>query len=173
MPLPELTPDIESAIRAGHAQGHLQKTIAADLGVSQDIVSRWSKRIGLIWAGNPARQAAIHAANDATRQRLHAARAQLAEAALADAIAIRERLWDEYTVIVSTPDGPQRETLELPDAKAVADFTNAINKLAMTHDNMTRLGSGTAADQAKSMLVQMQKKLLEAVQAEDGEGEGE
>lgn len=163
MPLPELTPDIESAIRTGHALGKSQAAIAAEIDIPQPIVSRLAKRLGLIWTLTPNIDAMI----DKNRQRLTLARQHLADAALADAINIRERLWDQYEVIVSTPEGPSRETLDLPDAKAVADFTNAINKLAMTHDNMTRLGSGTAADQAKSMLVQMQRKLLEAVEAEE------
>lgn len=151
----EFTPEREAAIREGHAIGTSQADISRDLDVPQQVVSRWAKRMGLLWNISPA----VAVMNDKVRERLQVQRAVLAEAVLADAIALRERIWDTYTVIVPTPVGPQRETLDLPDAKAVAEFTAAVERLVKSHENLSRLGAGRDADHAKSVLVRMQEAL--------------
>ena len=159
----ELTPEHEAAIREGHAIGRSQADISRDLGIPQQVVSRWAKRLGLLWNISPN----VAAMNDKIRERIAHNRAILAEAAIADAIALRERIWDQYEVITSTPAGPERTTLDLPDAKAVSDFAAAVQRLVATHDNLTRMGAGSSADHAKSMLMQMQEALLHAVEAEE------
>lgn len=151
MALPELTPDLEATIREGHATGRSQAAIAEAAGIKQSEVSRLAKRLGLIWHISPN----LAAAHERTRDRIAAARAALAEQALADALSIRERIWDQYTVYLGTPDGPREVTLDLPDAKAVSDFTAAVERLVKTHENLTRLGAGTDTDTAKSTLAKM------------------
>lgn len=163
MAAPKLTPEAQAEIRAGHAAGRSLNSIARDLDINPSNVSRWAKREGLIWSGVP------HAST-VVRERLAYNRLRLAEAALADAIAIRERLWEEHEVVVSTPAGPQRVKLDLPDAKATAEYAAAIERLVKTHSVMSDFASGSLADHAKSMLVQMQEALLRAVEAdEDGD----
>ncbi|MBM4514621.1 hypothetical protein GS438_18980 [Rhodococcus hoagii] len=78
---------------------------------------------------------------------------------------------EEYEIIVSTRAGIERKTPELPDAKAVSDFSNAVQKLVATHENLTRLGAGSSADHAKSMLMKMQEALQgrELEEAQEGE----
>ncbi|OZC62347.1 hypothetical protein CH267_02080 [Rhodococcus sp. 06-621-2] len=162
-PRPQLTPAIESAIRQGHALGHSQASIADTLGHTQQSVSRWAKRLGLIW--DTVNAGAIAAA-ERNRERIAAGRAQLAEQALADAINLRERIWDQYVVIGNSIAGPVEHVMELPDAKAVSDFAKAIDKLILTHENLTRLGAATSASAAASVLAEMQAA-LEKFAAED------
>jgi hypothetical protein len=162
-PRPELTPAIESSIRQGHALGHTQASIADTLGIPAPQISRWAKRMGLIWRTATSNTAAM---NEAVRERIAYGRALLAEQALADAIAIRERIWDQYTVLGNSISGPVEYVLDLPDAKAVSDFTKAIDKLILTHENLTRLGAATSANAAASVLAEMQAA-LEKFAAED------
>lgn len=157
MALPDLTPELEAAIREGHATGRSQAAIAEHVTaagiatITQVQVSRLAKRLGLVWSISPN----VAAMNDKIRERMATQRAMLAEQALADAISLRERIWDEYTVVVGTPDGPTEHTLDLPDAKAVNDFAAAVERLVKTHENLTRLGAGTDTDYAKSTLAKM------------------
>lgn len=159
------TPESDAIMREYHALGKSQTETAEAIGdgCTQTEVSREMKRCGLL-----ARSHKFAAANDETRERLALARAQLAEAILTDAINLRERIWDEYTYYERGPDGPELVTLDVPDAKAVSDFTNAVAKMIWTLDNLTRMGAGRNTEQAKSMLIQMQEALLKAVEAEDG-----
>ncbi|OZE88043.1 hypothetical protein CH304_00290 [Rhodococcus sp. 15-649-1-2] len=162
-PRPQLTPAIESAIRQGHALGHSQASIADTLGHTQQSISRWAKRLGLIW--DTVNAGAIAAA-ERNRERIAAGRAQLAEQALADAINLRERIWEPYVVVGNSIAGPVEHELELPDAKAVSDFAKAVEKLILTHENLTRLGAATSAAAAASVLAEMQAA-LEQFAAED------
>lgn len=150
----ELTDVIQSAIRTAHAEGLSQLQIAKRVGVPQPNISRWSKRMGLVW--NTGRTAE---ANQAARERITANRLLLAEQLIADVLSLRERFWSEYTMVVGTPTGPQRVYLDIPDAKAVADIASAIERLVKAHDNLSRLGASAGVDHAKSMLVQMQVSL--------------
>lgn len=150
----ELTDVIQSAIRTAHAEGLSQSQIAKRIGVPQPNISRWSKRMGLLWDSGR-----TVAANDAARERIKAARFELAEQFLADVKSIRERFWSEYTMVVNTPAGPQRVYLDLPDAKGVADIAAGIERLVKAHENLTRLGGGSNQDHAKSMLMQLQNDL--------------
>jgi hypothetical protein len=166
MPLPELTPELESAIRTGHALGKSQADIARSLTMKQTDISRLAKRMGILWNVSPN----VAAMTDKVRERIASQRAHLAEAALADAIALRERIWDTYEMVVSTPAGPERLTLDLPDAKAVSEFSKAVENLIKTHENMTRLGAMTSAAAAASVLAEMQTA-LEKIAAEDEGGD--
>ena len=152
----EWTPEADAILREHHALGSSQKATADAIGgdCRQTDVSRRMKRLGLL-----ARTQKFAAANDETRERLALGRNNLAEAVLADAVALRERIWDEYTYYASGPNGPELVTLDVPDAKAVADFTNAVNKMVMTLDNLTRMNAGKSAEDAKSVLNQVQADL--------------
>ena len=158
----EWTPEHEATLREHHALGHTQTHTANLIGCTQPDISRKARKLGLLWNNGQ-----TAAANQKQRDLSALARAQLADALLADAIALRERIWDQYTVIVSTPLGPQTQVLDIPDAKAVSDFTNAVERLIKSHENLTRMGAGKSTDHAKSMLVQMQEALLKAVEAEE------
>ena len=149
MPRWEWTPEQDSTLREHHALGKTQQQAADQIGCTRPNISRRAKRLGILWQEpSPAIQAMRQKNADRSAQ----ARAQLAAAVLADAINIRERIWDQYTVIVSTPHGPVTEILDLPDAKAVAEFTAAVERLIKSHENLTRMGAGQDADVAKSML---------------------
>lgn len=165
----ELTPEREATIREGHALGRSQADIARELEVPQPIVSRWAKRIGLHWSISPN----VQAMNDKVRERIALRRAELAEALLNDAIAIRERLWDSYELVVSTPTGPERLTLDIPDAKAASDLTAAVDRLLKSHENLTRMGAGQSANQVASVLAQMQAGLEAFAQAYEKQQEAE
>lgn len=153
-PPAELTDVMQSAIRTAHAEGLSQLQIAKRIGVPQPSISRWSKRMGLLWDSGR-----TVAANDAARERIKAARFELAEQFLADVTSIRERFWSEYTMVVNTPNGPTRVLLDLPDAKGVADIAAGIERLVKAHENLTRLGGGSNQDHAKSMLMRLQSDL--------------
>ncbi len=155
MPRIEWTPDQDSRIREGHAKGQSVSAIAEDMGLNKGHISRRMKTLGLTVA-SPTK---LVVATQAVRDRIAQQREELAQLALADAMNLRERIWDEYEIVANTPDGPQRMTLDLPDAKAVADFANAIGHLVKTHENLERIGSARSSDVAKAALTQMQQAL--------------
>ncbi|NKV28168.1 hypothetical protein GS921_00025 [Rhodococcus hoagii] len=66
----ELTPEREATIREGHALGRSQADIARELEIPQPIVSRWAKRLGIVWTISPN----VAAMNDKTRERIAAGR---------------------------------------------------------------------------------------------------
>lgn len=155
MPRPEWTPEQDSTLREHHARGETLATISRHLdGINVGHISRRMKRLGLTPNGH-----GTEAATQATRDRLAAQREQLASAVLSDALNLRERIWDEYVVIANSPDGPREITLDLPDAKAVAEFTAAVDRLITTHANLERIGAARSSDVAKAALTQMQQAL--------------
>ncbi|KDE14923.1 hypothetical protein [Rhodococcus aetherivorans] len=156
-----LTPDQESRLREWHACGRSLRGIARDLEVTPHALSRWCKRNGLVWTGVPA-------AADVVRRRLEAGRLQMAEQALADAIHLRERIWEEHTVVLNTPDGPREFTLDLPDAKAVSEYAAAIERLIKSHVALSGFGAVASTDHAKSTLAKMHD-VLSAIAAEAGD----
>lgn len=164
----ELTSEIESSIRVLHAEGLTQGQIARRLDIARPNISRWSKRLGLLWTDTR-----TSAASSATRQLLEHKRMQIAERLLADVEAIRERLWEQYEVLMNTPTGPTRMTLDLPDAKAIADISSAVERLVKSHDHLARLGRGVDVDQAKSMLSQMQQQLSTYAASYEEAGSGD
>lgn len=167
----EWTPEADATLRELNALGKSQKEIAEALGdCIQPRVSRRLKQLGIL----AARPQKFAAANTETRERLAAARATFAEAILNDAIELRQRLWEEYTYYASGPNGPELVTLDVPDAKAVADFTTAVNKLVSTLENLTRMGAGKSVDNAKSVLTQVQNDLAKfADQYENNDADDE
>ena len=159
----QLTDEQADEVRAGHARGESQTAISKRLGIERSTISRWSKREGLIWSGIPTE------ATKAAKERIDQARTRLAEAALADALAIRQRLWDEHTVIVSSAAGPQRVTLDLPDAKAVAEYAAAIERCTKVHDHLAPYLDRFSLDHAKSMLNTMHDDLRRIVDEMDAD----
>jgi len=159
----EWTPAQDSRIREGHARGESVTAIAENLGLNKGHVSRRMKRLGLI-TDNPAN---LTAATQAVRDRIAQQREELAQLALADAYHLRQRLWEEYEVVVNTPNGPMRETMDLPDAKAASDLAAAYERMIKAHENLERIGSARSSDVAKAALTQMQQA-LETLAAETG-----
>jgi hypothetical protein len=157
MPRHEWTPEQDSTLREHHARGASLATISQHLdNLNVGYISRRMKRLGLTPNGRTA-----EAATQATRDRLAAQREQLAALVLADALNLRERIWDEYVVIANSPDGPREITLDLPDAKAVAEFTAAVDRLITTHANLERIGAARSSDVARAALTKMQEALEE------------
>ena len=154
MPRIEWTPQQDSTLRELHARGQSVGDIAQALDLNRGHVSRRMKLHGLTPNGRTP-----EAATQATRDRLAAQREQLASNVLADALNLRERIWDEYEIIANSPAGPMKMTLDLPDAKAVADFTSAVDRLITTHANLERIGAARSSDVAKAALTQMQQAL--------------
>lgn len=149
----EWTPDKDSALREHVAGGGSLTALAAEWGVNKSHLSRRAKRLGLIL------HTTSNGAGERTRERLTAAREQLAAALVADAMAIRKRIWDEYEVIVTGPNGPEHVTLDLPDAKAVADFTAAVERALKAHEQLERIGSARSSEVAKSAILKLQDDL--------------
>lgn len=150
------TEDEESFIREHHAKGESMSSIGRALGISAPDMSRGCKRIGLIWMNQN------YKTTQAVKDRLAYGRAMLAEQLLNDALEMRTRLYEEYEVIVVTRDGVEHTTLDLPDAKAVSDFTKAVNLMIKTHADLENIGAASSADYARSMLGQLKSALIEA-----------
>jgi transposase-like protein len=159
----QLTDEQAEEVRAGHARGESQTSIARRLGIERSTISRWSKREGLVWSGIPTE------ATKAAKERIDAARMQLAEAALADALAIRQRLWDEHTMVVNTPAGPQRVTLDLPDAKAVAEYAAAIERCTKVHEHLAPYLDRTNLAHIKGVLLETHELLVRFASEADGD----
>lgn len=160
----EWTPDLDSQLREHVAQGKTIRSLAEAWGVNHGHVSRRAKRLGLLLQTK-----ANNGVTETNRERLAEARERLAEAAIADALAIRERLWDEYEVVIMTPNGPEHSTLDLPDAKATAEFTASIERLIKTHEQLERIGSARSSEVAKSAIMKLQDDLQAAIEQLDTE----
>lgn len=159
-----LSEEDESLLRAWNAEGKTLTFCAQQFDMGLPRMSRIAKRLGLLWdSTNPG----IQAMADRERQKMQNQRAQLANSLLADALALRERIWEEYEIVAVTKDGLDSLTLDLPDAKAVADFTKAVDSLIKAHTNLAVLGEAQGRDLAASMLGQ----LMEAVRAAVSEAE--
>ncbi|MET9329487.1 hypothetical protein [Tsukamurella sp. NPDC003166] len=163
------TPDEDSRLREIHAQGHSYRGTAdildADHGidVTHQQVAHRCKQLGLL--PNLVRR---DTANDERRERILAFREQLAEELLADALHMRERIWDEYEVIVPGMDGPRTVTLDIPDAKAAESFVGAVDKLIGAVAKIENLGGNRTADTAKSMIAKLQRG-IESIDFEETE----
>ncbi len=156
---PEWTPDEEATLRRLHADGHSYGYIAGALDCNKRFVAQKASKLGL--TPNHPRE---ESATDAVREKLAARREALADAALADCENLRERLWDDYTVVFNTPDGLRTETLELPDAKAVREFAGAIKDLASVHERLELIGKARASDVQKANLTVLFQRLAVAVE---------
>lgn len=161
---PEWTPEQEATLRRLHADGHSYGHIAGVLDCNVRFVAQRAARFGL--TPNHGRN---EVAIEAVRDKIAGRRIALAEAALSDAINIRERIWDQYTVIANGPNGPERFEMDLPDAKAVREFASAIRDLIRVHEDLERIGKATAADVQKSTLNVFMDN-LKAVLAKDNDG---
>lgn len=170
----DLTPVQESQIRGWNAEG---KTLTycvqrfAELYPDENWplhkLSRACKRIGMLWSGaNPG--IAAMAEREAAKRMLM--RSELANAMLADAIALRERIWEQYTIVAATKNGLETVELDLPDAKAVSDFAKATESLVKSHANLSLLGEGQGRDLAASMLGRMIEATRAAFEAEGATG---
>lgn len=155
-----LSEEDEGKLRAWNAEGKTLTWCAKQFDMGLPRMSRIAKRIGLLWdSSNPG----IAAMADRERQKMQTQRAVLANGLLADAIALRERIWEEYEIVAVTKDGLDSITLDLPDAKAVADFTKAVDSLIKAHTNLAVLGEAQGRDLAASMLGQLMEAVRSAV----------
>jgi hypothetical protein len=153
-----LPPDQEAQFRAWNAEGKTLTWCAEQFDLSLAHASRIGKRLGLLWSGN---NPGMQAMADRERQKVATLRTALSAALLADAIALRERIWETYDVVAVTREGLDTIELELPDAKAVADFTKAVDSLVKSHTNLSVLGEAQGRDIVASMLGQLFEKLKE------------
>jgi transposase-like protein len=105
-------------IKAARANGTSVRQIARDHGVSPSSVTKIAAEYGIADAFGRSQT------ENATRARevdCKALRAQLKVDLLHDAQRLRGRAWSPYTVVVSTPEGAERVTLDeppLPDVRA-------------------------------------------------------
>lgn len=98
-------------------------------------------------------------------------RAQLKVDLLHDAQKLRKRAWEPYKVVVSTPEGAEVVTLDLPP---LPDVRAAYTSLGIAADKSIRLeqhDSGENVDQAKSLLGRLFTGLAGVVDGEAGEAE--
>lgn len=160
------TDDDEADIRRLNAEGLSQTETARRLGLDRPALSRWSRRRGLSWWAAPAEAVASHA------ERMRLRRLELADAALNDAIELRMRLWDNMTEHFVTRDGVESVTYELPPARMVSDFANAIERLTRVSENLARDGAGHT-EHAKSMLGQLGEQLRSIAKAHNRIGDDE
>ncbi len=157
----------DNAIRDGHAAGESQRQIAETIGCTQPEVSRRARWLGIIWT-QTVQTEAMAAVN---RVKSAQARARLAELSIADAVVMHERMHEPHEVIVSTPAGPMPVTLDVPDAKATAEFAAAMERLVKVHENLTRMNSGSDSDAAKSMLNTLMEQARALIEGADSGGD--
>lgn len=93
MPAPPLTDDERQQIRDLHAQGHGCNHIARQLGRDRSTISRAATAMGLTFD-----RAQTKAATKARAADNAATRAQLASDLLADAVRLRQQLWQSCTI---------------------------------------------------------------------------
>lgn len=158
------TPDEDSRLREIHTQGHTYRATADALtergiDVTHQQVAHRCRQLGLL-----PNNIVAQTANDERRERILAHREQLAEELLADALNLRARIWEPYEVIVP---GIGLEEMNLPDARAVSDFANAVDKFLAGIQKIENLGGNRTADAAKSMIA----KLQAGIEAMDFEGD--
>lgn len=160
--------ETESQLRSWNAEGKTLTWCAQQMNWELSKASRICKRLGLLWDGN---NPGMRAMADRESRKMATLRTQLANQLLADAIALRERIWEEYTIVAVTKDGLDTIDLDLPDAKAVADFTKAVDSLVKSHTNLAILGQANGQDLAASMLGQLFQMVKEAVSEAEGDTE--
>lgn len=159
-----LSPEDESKLRGWNAEGKTLTWCSQQFGVPLPQLSRSAKRLGLLWDGN---NPGMQAMADRERQKVQTQRMALASALLADAIALRERIWEQYTIVAATKDGLETIELDLPDAKAVADFTKAVDSLVKAHTNLSILGDTQGSAIAASMLGKLMEMVKTAVSEDE------
>lgn len=148
MPKP-LPPKKRAAILADIKAGQKSRNaIARDHGVSTSTVSGIASSEGLTDAFD---RSGTEAATRARVIDCKAAREQLKADLLADAQRFRERAWSPYQVVVSTPEGAEVVTLDLPPlTEARAAYTAigiAIDKSLRLEQHDSGEGGLTAVDE--------------------------
>lgn len=150
---------IIAAIKAAPDTGVSLRQIARDHDVNPTTVHTIAKAEGLEGCFDRSQT------EKATRARsvdCRAAREKLKEDLLTDAERLRQRAWEPYIVVVSTPQGATKVTLDLPplqDAKA------AYTAVGIALDKSIRLeqyDTSDNADAAKSMLGSLSEALKAA-----------
>ncbi|WP_448223446.1 hypothetical protein [Gordonia iterans] len=147
----------EARIRQCHADGMSLRATAREIGMSPSVLSRWSKRAGVSWLPVPA-----VAATAAERHR--ARRQALAESLLTDAENLRKRLWENDIQHFATKDGVERAETELPTARAVSDYSAAVERMVRSADHLS--GDGPAVEHERTMLGRLHEQIRRTVSGE-------
>ncbi|MGI5418669.1 helix-turn-helix domain-containing protein [Actinomadura luteofluorescens] len=151
-----------------HAEGKSRNEIARAISRAQSTVSKIARELGLSFDRSRTAEATRVKVVDAK-----ARRAQLKLDLLDDAERLRLRLWEPATVVLSTPKGPARVTLDLPPARDARDIMGAVQAAVRSHVDLDRLDVSDGAENAKSMLGQLGEALQIVVdQAEQTEPPG-
>lgn len=158
-----LSEEQAAAVRQGNAEGRSLRSIARDIGADPATVSRWAKREGLLWP----RAERTAAASEAVAIRLAEQRQDLAERALADALAMRERLWEPGIEHIATAGGVEEIETDLPSPRAVRDLADAIERLTRVAENAAHLSDTARIADARSMLGRLSAQIGEYVDALD------
>lgn len=148
-----------------HAAGKSLSFIAELMDRSKDTISRHSERLGLSFSRAETAKAA-----EAKHIDNKARRALLESRLLTEAEKVIEQLWTP--AIVYSFGGQFNEYAEHELDKPTFSDQKAIMQTASTaitaSNKLHEMNAGQNTDHAKSMLVQMQKALLKAVEAEEG-----
>ncbi len=150
-------------IRRGNADGRSLRSIAREIGLDAPTVSRWAKAEGLLWP----RAARTAAASEAVAIRLAEQRQALAEASLADALALRERLWDKGIEHIATAGGVETVETDLPSPRAVRDLADAIERLCRVAENAAHVSGVAKLADARSMLGRLAQQVEQYVEQLD------
>jgi transposase-like protein len=146
--------------------------LAADGMSRNDIVRETGRAAGTVTkvvrdAGGGFDRTATVAATKAKQVDAKARRAALKLNLLADAEQLRLRLWEPAEVVLSTPKGPARVTLDLPPARDARDIMGAVQAAVRSHVDLDRLDVSDGAENAKSMLGQLGEALQIVVEQAD------
>lgn len=165
-PQSEPTAEDRQAMLDLHAQGYSVREIGRRVGWSHATVGRHLNRMGCDMDRSQTAEATAARVN-----RLNERRIELAEALFEDALSMRSRVWDEYVVVTSGPEGPAKVHLDEPPLKEQADGIKALHTTIDTIDRLLDGASNPEADAAKNVIMGIFTGLAEMLNSDDDSGD--
>ncbi len=154
---PEKSAAILADIKAG---GKPRNEIAREHGVSAGTVTNIARKAGVASAFDRSQTAKATRAREVDCKAL---RARLKVDLLKDAQRLRKRAWSRYPVVVSSMEGAEIVTLDLPPLPDVRAAYTAIGIAADKSIRLEQVDAGGDVDTAKSLLGRLFAGLAEAV----------
>lgn len=152
-------------LRDLHAAGKSLTAIAAEMGRPKGTVSGKAKAAGLSFDRSRTAKAAeaVHIDNKARR-------ALLEERLLTEADKVLDRMWSPAIVFSfgGAANTYAEHTLDVPTPADQKAIMQTASTALTTAGRLHELNSGRASDQSRSLLVQMQTALLDAVTGDAG-----